>query len=113
MNPDDLLAELTPSAAGADALAAAARRCARRRRVLRDTGTVAACLCVAVAGVALLPRQTEPPARAAQQKPTATTPLTADELLDSFGDQPVALVTYPDGTQRLLALVRPAMLRAT
>jgi hypothetical protein len=38
--------------------------------------------------------------------------LTRDELLDSFGDQPVALVTWPDGRQQLLAIAR-APVRST
>ncbi|RFC48698.1 MAG: hypothetical protein DVB22_002833 [Verrucomicrobia bacterium] len=33
-------------------------------------------------------------------------PRCSDELLDAFGDQPVALVTYPDGRQQLLAVLR-------
>jgi len=43
-------------------------------------------------------------------KPTVSIPpvpsqqLTPAELLDAFGDQPVALVTWPDGRQQLLAI---------
>jgi hypothetical protein len=37
--------------------------------------------------------------------------LTEHELLDSFGDQPVALVTMPDGRKRLLSIRRPPVKR--
>jgi hypothetical protein len=38
--------------------------------------------------------------------------LTENELLDSFPeDQPVALVTWPDGRKQLLAIARPVPIR--
>ena len=108
MKTDDLLTDLTPASASADFLVAAARSHARRRRIWRDAVAAAAVLAIGVAGIALLPRPQKVPTVAAL--PAARSlHLTADELLDSFGDQPVALVTYPDGSQRLLAVMRPAM----
>jgi len=107
MNTEDLLNELTPSAGSADFLIAAAHTRARRRCLVLESAAATSFLMLAMAGIVwLLPKSSAPPSvavSAAQMPP----PLTDDELLDSFGDQPVALVTYPDGSQRLLAALRP------
>jgi len=91
MNPDDLLADLTPPASSADHLVAAAA-------ILAITTTLIALL--------ITPTSPQPHLSATQPLPTPA-PLSPDELLDAFGDQPVALVTYPDGRQQLLAILRP------
>ena len=120
MKTEDLLTELTPSAWSADILVAAARRRTRRRKATR---AAVAAVAVLAAAVALLPKKqqgatlattaatrTAPtmPAPHATKGATANTPkeLTEDEFLDTFGDQPVALVTYPDGRRQLLTIVR-------
>lgn len=110
MKPDELLDHLTrPDAGGVEALVAAARTRACRRRTLREAGAATVILLCAIGGLALLVRPqivtSRPTETVARTAPPA--PLTGEELLDAFGDQPVALVTYPDGSQRLLAIVRP------
>jgi hypothetical protein len=106
MNPDELLDHVTcPDSGAVEALVAAARTRAGRRRAIREAAAAAAVLACAFVGIAHLPRPAgTPPPVAGSPRPV---PLTDDELLDAFGDQPVALVTYPDGSQRLLAIVRP------
>jgi hypothetical protein len=104
MNPDvsDLLDDLTHArAGGAEALVAALRR-RRRGKVAARLGAVV----LAGAAAAGLWRVRPPdavPVAAVAPPPTSLTP---DELLDSFGDQPVALVTWPDGRQQLFAIAR-------
>ena len=109
MKPDELLDHLTrPESGGVEALVTAALTRARRRRALRETAAAALILLCAIGGVSLLVKPQSPSIRPAP--PLAASPgpapLTGSELLDAFGDQPVALVTYPDGSQRLLAIVR-------
>lgn len=108
MNPNELLEQLTgPRGGDVEALVRAARTGAARRRMLRNTASTALALALIAAGLGLLlrPEPQLPPALTTQPPPTPV--LTGEELLDSFGEQPVALVTYPDGSQRLLSVVRP------
>jgi hypothetical protein len=107
MNPDDLLDSLTAPTSSAEHLVATARRLAHRRQTLREGLAAAAILAIATAGISrLVPSQpVGPPLSVIQSLPTPA-PLSPDELLDAFGDQPVALVTYPDGRQQLLAILR-------
>jgi hypothetical protein len=108
MNPDDLLADLTPPASSADHLVATARRLAQRRQTLRDTLAAAAILAITTTLISQLVIPTSRPSPLSTTQPLPTpAPLSPDELLDAFGDQPVALVTYPDGRQQLLAILRP------
>lgn len=105
MNQDNLLSDLTGSAVSADDLVTAARRYKRHRLL----GQCAAVSLICASWWAFQPTPTPtPPPGTVEKVPTlpTTKPLTTNELLDSFGEQPVALVTFPDGTQRLLALVR-------
>lgn len=108
MNPDDLLADLTPPASSVDHLVATARRLAHRRQTLRDTLAAASILAITTTLISqlVIPTSPRPHLSATQPLPTPA-PLSPDELLDAFGDQPVALVTYPDGRQQLLAILRP------
>ena len=108
MNPDDLLADLTPPASSADHLVVTARRLAQRRQTLRDTLAAAAILAITTTLISQLVTTTAPQSHLSATQPLPTpAPLSPDELLDAFGDQPVALVTYPDGRQQLLAILRP------
>ena len=103
----DLLADLTPSATGSvEPLLAAARQRARRRRKAGEFLTAAAIVTASTAGLLLLFAREAPTAAVS----TTQTPvlLSREELLDSFGDQPVALVTWPDGRQQLLAIAAPS-----
>lgn len=107
MNPDDLLADLTPTASSADHLVVTARRLAQRRQTLRDTLAAAAILAITTTLISQLVTPTTPQSHLSATQPLPTPPpLSPDELLDAFGDQPVALVTYPDGRQQLLAILR-------
>jgi hypothetical protein len=114
MHPDELLSDLTPCTTEASLLVAAARQQVRRRRHLR-TGIAAAALLVT--GFTMFNFLPIPPAGASSPDVTSATPppsspmLTEHELLDSFGDQPVALVTMPNGRKRLLSIRRPPVKR--
>ena len=104
MKTEDLLTEITPVASSADTLVAAARRQARQRKMIRATATTAALVGI---GLMAIPRKTPQPSLATS--PPTSNPvrnLSEAEFLDSFGDQPIALVTYPDGTKQLLTIVR-------
>lgn len=110
MKADELLDQLTrPRPGELETLVAAARTRARRRRVLRN---VAPLVIVSLIALALFPWRLRPqapnvPPAAHSSEGIQPAPLTGNELLDAFGDQPVALVTYPDGSQRLLSITRP------
>ncbi len=107
MNSDDLLDSLTAPTSSADHLVATARRLAYRRQTLREGLAAAAILAITTALISQLVIPTSRPTSLSviQSVPTPA-PLSPDELLDAFGDQPVALVTYPDGRQQLLAILR-------
>ena len=111
MNPDTttLLDELTATrSADADTLITALRVRRRHRAQLR-TLTVSALLVAFVAGVLHFRPREKPVIVTTPGEAPPSTMLTKNELLDSFGDQPVALVTWPDGRQQLLAIThRPA-----
>lgn len=104
MKPDTstLLDELT-AARGDNAgnLIAALHVHRRRRAQHRALGAVA--LVIALSAGALHYKPREKPAIAVIDPPRSTV-LTKKELLDSFGDQSVALVTWPDGRQQLYAI---------
>jgi len=101
----ELLADLTAAPGGADAIVTAARRHAARKRQARALGLAgAAVLALAGAFLTLPSRHRVPPVA---QAPAPSVMLTQNELLDSFGDEPVALITWPDGRQQLLAIARP------
>jgi hypothetical protein len=107
MKPDtfSLLDDLT--AAGNDSGEALIRALHRhRRRKTRRQALVFSALSVATlaAGIRFLPRESPPPTLVAE--PVRSPILTQSELLDSFGDQPIALVTWPDGRQQLLTIAR-------
>lgn len=108
MNPNELLEQLTgPRGGDVEALVRAARAGAARRRMLRNTASTALALALIAAGLGLLLRPEPELPTAITTQPQPPPVLTGEELLDSFGEQPVALVTYPDGSQRLLSIVRP------
>lgn len=111
MKPDELLSDLTPCTTDASFLVAAARQHARHRRQLQIGSAAAALILATVVALRLLPtgETATPPEEAAVTPPSPM--LTKQELLDSFGDQPVALITWPDGRQKLLAINRPAPAR--
>lgn len=107
MKSNELLEQVTcPRGGDIDALIRCARARAVHRSILRNAGRTVLALALILAGLDLLLRPDQQPT------PTLTTPhhptpiLSSEELLDSFGDQPVALVTYPDGSQRLISIVR-------
>jgi hypothetical protein len=81
-----------------------AHHAARRRR--RSAGILG--LLVTVGAVAFLLRGTTPPAPPllVAKSPPPIRHLNDDELLDMFPGQPAAIATLPDGTQRLLLVVR-------
>lgn len=110
MNHKNLLDCLTePSPNDVTVLVTAAAARARFRRTVRKTAAASLAV-MAAAGTfgALLRPQSQPRAAGPVTSPPVehVTPLTRDELLESFGNQPVALVEYPDGSQRLLTVVR-------
>lgn len=110
MKSNELLDQLTnPSNEGVESLVALAHRQVRRRRIVCSSG-VAALLIFAATALAPLFRPQFQPEPVVIKKPIVEShgvPLmTKEELLDSFGEQPVALATYPDGSQRLLTIVR-------
>ena len=110
MKPDELLDQLTrPDTGGIEALVAAAQARAKRRRALREIGAATIILLCILGGSILLLQPDKQSAQAPQPvvAPAPPAPLSGEELLDAFGDQPVALVTYPDGSQRLLTILRP------
>jgi hypothetical protein len=99
---DDLTAAPTD---GADALVCALRA-DRRRRTRRQAVAATAVGFVAIAtAIGLLTHELPIPSPIGE--PSRTPDLTQSELLDSFGDQPVALVVWPDGRQQLLAIASP------
>jgi hypothetical protein len=102
----ELLSDLTAASPGADALVAAVRHRSRRRHRLQSLGVASAAAAVLAAAFLSLPSR--PRATGTAQVPATSPMLTQNELLDSFGDQPVALVTWPDGRQQLLAIAPPA-----
>jgi hypothetical protein len=106
MNPEFL--RLLDDVTGVRRVAAdAVVRAARRRRRRRTVGAAVAGLAlVAVAAAALWRRGTEVPVADLPVPPAPSMSATEDELLSSFGDRPVALVTWPDGRQQLFAIAR-------
>ena len=78
---------------------------AARRRWCRATVLG---LLVALGAVAFFLRDTTPRAspRLASKLPPPTRHLNDEELLDMFAGQPAAIATLPDGTQRLLLVVK-------
>ena len=113
MKTNDLLDDLTRPASGEiDSLVAAARIATRRRRTIRSTA-ITTLVALVLAGSweswhTTPTRSTNPhPPTATAYPATQPIPLTSDELLESFGDRPVALVTHPDGSQQLLTILRP------
>ena len=106
MNPDTttLLDDLTGPRGEHPAALLAAARTRRRRRVQTRAFAVSALAVIAVtAAVRFMPAPSPAPV-IVSTPPAPTVMLTKSELLDSFGDQPVALVTWPDGRQTLLAI---------
>jgi|GEM_PF-5616160 len=107
MNPDTatLLDDLTAARHhGGEALVHALRINRRRKAQRRALAVSALSIAAVVAGIRFPPR--ESPEQSVAVEPARSTMLTESELLDSFGDQPVALVTWPDGRQQLLAITR-------
>lgn len=104
MSPDTttLLDDLTPARTGDSGQLVAALHLHRRRRTKRRALGASALIII---GIAVGPcfQQEQKPAIAATAPPNSAM-LTPKELLDSFGDRPVALVTWPDGRQQLLAI---------
>jgi hypothetical protein len=111
MNPDTstLLDELTGSSCDSTDSLVQALHALRRRRARRRAAVAGALGLVAFAPGLRLFR--ESPAPLTSVEPAGSPMLSPNELLDSFGDQPVALITWPDGRQQLLAIahspVRP------
>ena len=112
MKPDELLSDLTPCTTDASFLVAAARQRMRHRRQFQLGTAAAALILTAVFVLRLLPAGGDHAVPNAVAAVPSSPMLTQHELLDSFGDQPVALVTWPDGRQKLLAISRPAGRRA-
>jgi hypothetical protein len=81
-----------------------AHRAGRRRR--RSAAVLGLLVTLAAAGFFL--RDTTPPAPPllAAKPPPQLRHLNDDELLDLFAGQPAAIATLPDGTQRLLLVVK-------
>ncbi|HWB01998.1 MAG TPA: hypothetical protein VG796_03175 [Verrucomicrobiales bacterium] len=108
MNPESasLLNDLTRSGSGSgDYLIHALH--ARRRRVMQCR--IAAVCVLTMTALAMLAARLAPtaekPAPVAVTPPVKSFKISGNELLDSFPeDQPVALVTWPDGRQQLLAI---------
>ena len=100
-----LLAEVTAAPDRINELHAAARK-HRQRRVIHRRAAVSGAA-VVVGALAFLLSNSKP-----EKAPFAVPPvashhakfLTDDELLDSFGDQSVGLVTWPDGRKQLIAI---------
>ena len=105
MNPDTtLLDDLTAARSDVAGKLITALQ-ARSRRLAKARGLAAAVIIIAlIAGVLRDPPQEKH--AVAVTSPSRSIMLTQNELLDSFGDQPVALVTWPDGRQQLLAITR-------
>jgi hypothetical protein len=110
MNPEsaDLLDDLTgPDSKSADFLVSALHACRQRRMQFR----LAAISTLAMAALGMLAAcltpDGGPPSLVAVTPPADSHKLTGEELLDSLSDQPVALVTWPDGRQQLLAIAPP------
>jgi hypothetical protein len=107
MKPDTstLLDELTGSnGESTDSLVRALRALRRRRAQRRSAAAGALGIVAAALGLRLV---RESPAPHTAVEPAGSPMLSQNELLDSFGDQPVALITWPDGRQQLLAIARP------
>ena len=97
----------------------AAAAAARRRKCVQGA---AASIATAAAVWLCLPSSTKPIAQSVVVKDAAssssgkvldrpsvaTTAMSESELLDSFDEQPVALVKWPDGRQALIAIVPAA-----
>ena len=115
MKPDDLLTDLTLCPSAIDTLLQEARQQRRRRReTMQASAAAAAIIALAITAIRLgasgTPTATGPALTATA--PAASPLLNKHELLEAFGDQPVALVTWPDGRQKLLAIQRPAPRRS-
>jgi hypothetical protein len=111
MNPEsaNLLNDLTCSGRNSGDFLIQALHIRARRRAQYRIAAVCALTLTALAMLAghLAPiRKSSPPV--AVTPPAQSHQLTSDELLDSFPDQPIALVTWPDGRQQLLAIAHPA-----
>ncbi len=108
MNPEsaELLKDLTSAGDSGDFLVQALHS----RRVRRAQVRIVATCALAMSALALLAASLspEPSSPVAATSPPASFKLTENELLDSFQDQPVALVTWPDGRKQLLAIAHPA-----
>jgi hypothetical protein len=111
MNPEsaELLKDLTGTGHSGDFLVQALHSRRLRRSQVR---IVAACAltmsALAILAACLSPGYSSPVAVTA---PPVSFKLTENELLDSFSDQPVALVTWPDGRKQLLAIAHSAPAR--
>lgn len=107
MKPDELLSDLTPCRTDASFLvAAAARQHARRRQYLQACTGAAAIILTTLLAIRLSPNPNSITAPETAGTKASSPMLTKNELLASFGDQPVALVTWPDGRQKLLTIDR-------
>jgi len=114
MKPDtsSLLNDLTAVPGdSAEALIRALRRRRHRKAQFRAFAVSAIGLAGIAAGIRFFPRESSPSPVAVE--PARPAMLTKNELLDSFGDQPVALVTWPDGRQQLLAIAHAPVRRSS
>ena len=117
MKPDDLLTDLTPCPSDVTALLnAAAMERHRRRATVQAVFAAAAVIALGITAIRLSPGSASADSGPVVKVSAPARPspmLTGHELLDTFGDQPVALVTWPDGRQKLLAINRPAARRSS
>ena len=108
MNPDrpTLLADLTAAPDQIDELITAARKHSQHRVIRRKAALIAGpgLICALVIQQQSRPFPDKVPDPMQVTLPHRAKSLTADELLDSFGDQSVGLVTWPDGRQQLIAI---------
>jgi hypothetical protein len=115
MNPDalSLLDDLTAARGDAgEGLIKALRQHRHRRTQRRALAAGAIAVAAIAAGIRFLPHESAP-SHVVTIEPRLSSMLTESELLDSFGDQPVALVTWPDGRQQLLAIAHAPLPGAT
>lgn len=105
MNPDTSLLNDLTAARSDDAEKLITALHVHRRRRARGRALGAGALIIALIAAGLHFRPQEKPTVAVTDPPRSIM-LTPNELLDSFGDQPVALITWPDGRQQLLAITQ-------